>query len=285
MIDETLKDLIEDYCGQPIASCRLLAETYPSRLYCLQADRTYVLKVTKQVSLVNQYRSHQRIYERWLSQQETCSFGIPQPYLLDPEGRFILMEYVDGPHLIEWLRRFPAAAVDLFSCAGQSLRQYQDLVDILRSEARDLKTHDSIRNVLRESCGTQIEQHLDRVVQNDRGAIFRDFTPTNVVVNAQRELYLIDIPDVLYQGPRYYDVARFVDTTKVFSLIDKPWISIFRYGHVHRAVQAFLEGYDPEINDSLLKDMQFVHRQEHILFKTRATRLRGIILEGLYKLI
>ncbi len=283
MITEKYKRVIEEFLGQTITRVSLLADTFPSWLYRLDTNKSYVCKITKRQPLAYQYDNHKRIYQEWNCKQSSLCFRIPEPYLLGPDGQFVLMEYVEGVNLLRFLTTSRSDVSGLFEKVGLSLRQFHRLVAVFREDARDLQECKSIADVLVEPGGPEIAQRLNHVSPNQCGVIFRDFTPTNVLATTNEDLYFVDIPEVFYRGPYYYDLARFIDTTKVFGLTTKPWWFLRQPKCIQQAVEAFLKGFDPALDLGRLKEMQQVQRKEHVHYKTHETRVRGMILELLYK--
>lgn len=283
MITKQHMYVIEEFLGQTISRVSLLADTYPSWLYRLEADKSYVCKISKRQPLDCQYDNHWRLYQEWREKQSSFCFMIPKPYLLGPKGQFMLMEHVEGETLLGRLTTSRSDILGLFTKVGLSLRQFHRLVAVFKDEARDLSDCKSMANVIRKRGGTQIARCLDLVSPNQCGVIFRDFTPSNVMATTQEDLYFIDFPDVFYRGPYYYDLARFIDTTKVFGFIAKPLRFLRQPKKIQQAVEAFLTGYDPVFDLNCLKKMQHVQRMEHVHYKTQETRVRGMILKLLYK--
>lgn len=284
MIDDQYKRVIEDYLGQAISKLSLLAETYPSHIYRVEAGKIYVCKVTKECSLARQYENHRRVFNHWSQQQTSFNFKIPEPYLLGPRGQFVLMEYIEGLNLLNILNQHHPKAMRLFKQAGRGLNQYHKLVDTFK-EATDLMECESIQAVLARPGGHEIRKRLERIDTDKCGVIFKDFTPANIVVTKQDELYFLDIQDVFYRGPLYYDLARFIDTTKVFGLVTKPLVPLGKYIRIRQAITAFMSGYDQAIDLELLHEIQSIHRQEHVHIKMTATRVRGMILKLMYKFL
>ena len=50
------------------------------------------------------------------------------------------------------------------------------------------------------------------------------------------EIFFLDVQEAFYFGPFYYDLSRFIDTTKVFSIIKNPLCVLGGYNRVRRAV-------------------------------------------------
>jgi len=284
MISETYKTFIEKNLDETVKKSQLLTETYPSRIYRVSGRHQYVLKETRRTALNHQFANHKKIFEAWLGRRDALIFKIPEPFLLGPEGTFILMEYVDGDNLLNLLLKKNDNVIDLFHRAGQALRQYHDLAkDSFVDSAIDIKSCDSIREIMSSSKGPAVEKALDSIPQDCFGIIYKDFTPSNIVIDRQGAMYFLDIQDDFYRAPLVYDWARFIDTTKVFSIVRKPSM-ILSFGLVKRAVNAFLEGYGGAI-DEHFRTIQFVHRTEHVHIKITKTKIRGVILKLLYLIV
>jgi hypothetical protein len=284
MINETYKIFIEKELDETIGESRLLAETYPSRIYYVSGKRQYILKETKRIILNHQFANHKKLFEAWFDHKDLLAFKIPEPFLLGPGGAFILMEYVDGDNLLNLLLRKRKDVVDLFHRAGQALREYHDLArDSFADNVVDLRNCDSIREIMAGPKGPAVERALDSIPRDRFGIIYKDFSPSNVVVNQKGAMYFLDIQDSFYRAPLVYDWARFIDTTKVFSIVRKPSM-IFSFDLVKQAINAFFNGYGGTV-DEYFRAIQFVHRTEHVHIKITRTRMRGIILKLLYMFV
>lgn len=286
MIKETYKTFIEKRLGETIEESRLLTETRPSRIYHVSGKRQYILKETKRIALNQQFATHKKIFKAWFDQRDTLAFKIPEPFLLGPDGRFILMEYVDGDNLLKRLVSGQDNIEELFRHAGRGLRQYHALVtQAFNDLKRDLSQYEYMAEVIAKPGGHVICSRLDDFPFECKRILFKDFSPSNVVISRSGKVYFIDVQEAFYFGPFYYDLSRFIDTTKVFSIIRNPLCMLSGHHRVRRVVRAFLAGYGNDVDFDLLKKMQYIHRKEHIHIKMTVTPLSAIILKVLYAVI
>ena len=95
----------------------------------------------------------------------------------------------------------------------------------------------------------------------------------------------MDVQEDFYGGPFYYELARFVDTTLVFSIVRNLRQVWTCYPAARRAAAAFLAGYGNTVDETLLKSMQSVHRWEHVHIKQTVTPRRALVLKVLYTVL
>jgi len=286
MIDTKTIHFIEERLDEKIDDIRVLADTKPSRLFELRGRRRYVLKQTKRVPLHRQFSTQRRVFDLCREQTEEMLFSVPEPYLLGPEGRFMLMEYLEGDTLLNRLCRREPGVEDLFHQVGASLRQYHRVLTARFNDVKtDLRAYPFMAEVLATRCGPAIEARLARFGAESERVLYKDITPANVVVSPSRRIYFVDVQEDFYGGPFYYDLARFVDTTLVFSIVRNPHRVWTAYPAARRAAAAFLAGYGNTVNETLLKSMQFVHRREHVHIKQTATPRRALVLKVLYTVL
>ncbi|MCF7973904.1 MAG: aminoglycoside phosphotransferase family protein [Phycisphaerae bacterium] len=277
---------IETRLSETIHEVRQLAETKPSSIFYLRGQRDYVLKRTKRVPLGREFESLQKVYDLWLTQKACLEFRVPKPYLLGPEGQFILMAYIDGETLLAKLIAEEEGVETLFSRAGRGLKQYHDLMtDRMHDGAEDLSEYEYMADTLRQPGGSLMRERLGNFPPETRRVLFKDFTPANVMVSEAGHIYFVDIQEIFYTGSLYYDLARFIDTTKVFSIIKKPARALRGIHHIRRAVQAFLSGYGHEVDHGLLKRMQVIHQKEHVYIKNTVTPMNALVLRTLYTVL
>ncbi len=278
--------LIEARFKETIEDVRLLTETKPSRLFHLCGNRHYVLKQTKRVPLQRQFNNHKTVYDQWLTRRDRLEFRIPEPLLLGPDGRFILMEYIEGANLLTRLVTEEPGFEALFSQVGRGLRQYHDLMTgAMKEGVQDLREYEYMADLLRQPGGSVIDDCLDDFPPNTQTVLFKDFTSANVVVSEAGHIYFLDIQEAFYTGPFYYDLARFIDTAMVFSIVRKPSRMLPAMSPMRRAVQAFLTGYGTEVDCAWLKRMQGIHRKEHVYIKKTVTPLHALVLKILYTVL
>ncbi len=281
-----IKETIEQRLAERVESMHLLAETAPSRIYLVRADRQYVVKESKKGSIVQEYSHHKAIYECWLPRRDQLGFGIPRPYFLSDDRRFFMMEYIEGDNLLRILLQGTGDVQGLFRQTGQYLRQFHDMTtNHLALQTRPLTECDSIRKLLTGPQRPLLDTCLGAFSETTYRAIFKDFTPSNVVINQAGQVYFLDYHELGYYAPFYYDLARFVDTTRVFGLIRRLPYSAIGFHRVRQALACFIEGYGNEAEPALLKKMQIVHRREHVRMKLDYSLWRGILLRLIYVVV
>lgn len=286
MIDASIIQNIEVGLDEDIHGHHLLTETYPSRIFVLQGQRDYLLKQTRTIPLGKQFANHKRIYDVWFPRRDELEFKIPKPYLLGPDNDYIVMEYVNGENLLTQLIQGREDIVTLYRRTGQSLRQYHALAtEAFAPMAEPLIRYGYLVELLAKRAGRQIEERLDAFPVDTHRVLFKDFTAANIAVTQTGDIYFLDLQDVFYTGPLYYDLSRFIDTTKVFSIVRNPLCLLRGYGRVREALDAFVQGYGSESDPELLTKMATIHRQEQIYIKTTKTWVRGLVLRLLFSVI
>lgn len=285
MINDQYKILIEQQLNDKFDSVKPLAETRVSSILVLIGKQKYIFKLSKLKPLHNHFENHKKIFNLWAGKKALCDFRISEPVMLGPEGRFMVIEYVDGENLLTKLTKDANNVDSLFERTGRGLKQYhalltQEILDNIGGFDRCKKMTD----FLWKKDDQEMLKHLSEFPSECERGIFRDFTPTNVIISQTDEIYFCDLQEAFYSGPLYYDIARFIDTTKVFNLIKTK--SLFnRPKRAREAIDAFLTGYGNDIELVLLRKMQAIHRKDHIRFKKATNPFRGLILKILYKVV
>jgi hypothetical protein len=286
MIDAAIIQNIEARLHETIHGHHLLTETYPSRIFVLHGQRDYLLKLTRTIPLGKQFANHKRIYDVWVDQKDSLGFRIPKPYLLGPDDDYIVMEYVNGDNLLNQVIQGRDDIVDVYRRTGQSLRQYHTLAtQAFRDMAEPLIQYGYLAELRLRRAGRHVVERLEAFSSDSQRVLFKDFTPANIAVTQAGDIYFLDLQDVFYAGPLYYDLSRFMDTTKVFSIVRNPLCLLRGYGRIRQALDAFIQGYGSEIDPEALTRMAYIHRQEQIYIKTTKTWIRGLVLRLLFTVI
>ncbi len=286
MIDTAIIQHVEACLEETIHGQSLLTETYPSRIFVLHGQRDYLLKQTRTIPLAKQFANHKRIYDVWVAQKDSLGFRIPKPYVLGPDHDYIVMEYVDGENLLTQLIQGRDDILDVYRRTGQGLRQYHTLAtQAFHDMAEPLSQYGYLAELRSRRAGRHIEEQLGAFSSDSQRVLFKDFTPANIAVTQAGDIYFLDLQDVFYAGPLYYDLSRFMDTTKVFSIVRNPLCLVRGYGRVRRALAAFVQGYGSQIDPEALTRMGQIHRQEQVYIKTTKTWMRGLILRLLFTVI
>jgi hypothetical protein len=272
--------------GEQVTFGGLLKDTYGSRLYLLKGEKEYVLKLSKSVSLSGEYRNHQCVYDLW-SKCDGVGFAIPKPYFVGDDESYYVMEYVKAATgLPEILPKCGADSLDIYRRVGSSLRDYHEMMTSnFGGDKIPIDSHVYIEELLSRGDGNGVREILGQFTEDSYRAIFKDFTFSNVVLDADGRIYFIDFQSIDFFGPFYYDLARFVDTFKVFTFTGHPLFYVGNVGLIKKTVESFLDGYNLGLDKSLLTKMRKVHQQEHILTKELQKPLHGLILKCLYKVM
>ena len=278
---------IETRLNEQIDSITLLKETNCSFLYYTRGKREYVLKKSKEENISEEFDNHRKIYECWFREKENLRFKIPEIYFLSSDRKFYLMEYIEnGISILDVLLRGKNDINELFRRAGECINQYHWLVTkYLAENKRSMLVHNTIRLILDGKAGNKIRRCLDEFGDDTYKIIFKDFTPSNIVLDQNKNVYFLDFQKIYYYAPFYYDLARFIDTGKVFSLVHKPLFFLLNSSKIDDALKSFLDGYDSRLDKACLKRMHYVHRKEHIQMKLNKNWFDSIILRIIYWLI
>ena len=281
------KDTIEKQLNERIDSFTLIKETSCSFLYHVKAQKQYILKKSKAKSISEQFNNHKKIYECWLSEKENLNFKIPEVYFLSNDEKYYVMEYISGAiDLLQLMFQNKNNAAEIFKRAGESMNQYHTLTTkSLFGGKQSMLEHNTIKQLLDSKAADKARAILDSFSEDTCRIIFKDFTLSNMVLDDDGNIYLIDCQKIYYYAPLYYDLARFIDTGKVFALVKKPLFFLLNCGKINAILNSFLNGYNPELNRELLKKMQWLHRAEHIQMKANKNKLDAVILKLIYCII
>ena len=281
------KNVIENLLGEQIDTISLLKETSCSLLYYVRAKRQYLLKKSKKESIHEEFDNHKRIYECWLKEKENLGFRIPEVYLLDAGKKFYLMEYIEsGLNLLEALFQNKDNTNEIFKRAGECVNQYHNLATKYLSQNKEsMLEHDTIKQLLDDRGANKIRKTLDDFDDDTYRIIFKDFTLSNIVLDGNNNIYFLDFQKIYYYAPFYYDLARFIDTGRVFSLVRRPLFFLLNFSKINRALNSFLDGYSDALDKTPLKKMQYLHRAEHIRMKANISKLDSMILKLIYCIV
>ena len=281
------KNVIENLLGEQIDTISLLKETSRSLLYYVRAKRQYLLKKSKKESIRQEFDNHKRIYECWIKEKENLRFRIPEVYLLDAGKKFYLMEYIEsGLNLLEALFQNKDNTNEIFKRAGECVNQYHNLVTKYLSQNKEsMLDHDTIKQLLDDRGANKIRKTLDDFDDDTYRIIFKDFTLSNIVLDKDNNIYFLDFQKIYYYAPFYYDLARFIDTGRVFSLVRRPLFFLLNFSKINRALNSFLDGYSDALDKTPLKKMQYLHRAEHIRMKANISKLDSMILRLIYCIV
>ena len=281
------KETIEKQLNEKIDSITLLKETSCSFLYHIKAKKEYVLKKSKSQSISEEFNNHKKIYECRLREKGNLDFKVPEVYFLADDEKFYVMEYIRGAgNLLEILLQNKDGAGEVFRRAGECMNQYHALTTkYLIDDKQSMLVHDTIKQLLDSKAADKVRAFLDSFGEDTYRIIFKDFTLSNIVLDDNNNIYFTDFQKIYYYAPFYYDLARFIDTGKVFALVKKPLFFLLNCGKINSILNSFLDGYNPGLDRELLKKMQWLHRAEHIQMKANRSRRDALILKLIYCII
>ena len=281
------KKAIEKQLNEKIGRVVLLKETSCSFLYHVRADKQYVLKKSKAESIEKEFENHKKVYELWQREKGNFGFKVPEIYFLSSDKKSYLMQYIKGGvNLLEVLFRGRDDTNEIFGRVGRCVNQYHNFATEHLAESReDMLVHDTVRQLLNGRRARKIRRCLDEFGDDTYRIIFKDFTFSNIVLAQSGDIYFLDFQNIYYYAPFYYDLARFVDTAKVFTLVRRPFFFLFNISRINCALKSFLNGYGDGIDQACLRRMQRVHRAEHIQMKANKNKFDSIILTLIYCLI
>ena len=281
------KETIEKQLNEKIDGITLIKETSCSFLYHIKAQKQYVLKKSKAQSISEEFNNHKKIYECWRKEKENLNFKIPEVYFLADDEKFYVMEYIRGAvNLLQLMFRNKNNAAEIFKRAGECMNQYHAFTTkFLFDDKQSMLVHDTIKQLLDSKAADKVRKCLDAFGEDTYRIIFKDFTLSNIVLDDNNNIYFTDFQKIYYYAPLYYDLARFVDTGKVFALVKKPLFFLRNCGKINSILNSFLHGYNPGLDRELLKKMQWLHRAEHIQMKANKSRQDALILKLIYRII
>jgi hypothetical protein len=210
----TISELAEAL-GKAVRSCQLLAKNRRNRIYLVELTNG-ALAVAKQVVLGNDAM----VQHQWDQLKELAGLGIPGlriPRVLAsvPEKRTYVMEFARG----KTLRALAQTGGDVEALIAISKRAGEILARMHRAWTREIGPMpiDALAGDfaaapwhLSRSEAKTLQKALQwlRQARVSMGQVYYDFQPKNLVVDGD-ELWLIDPPDIPWEGVHLWDFARF----------------------------------------------------------------------------
>lgn len=280
------REEIEKQLNEKLSSIRLLRETDCSFLFQINAKRNYVLKKSKSRDINQEFSNHKIIYRCWSEEKDNLAFKIPALIFQTADKKAYLMEYIDGANLLDMLLKNGERTAGIFKRVGKCLCQYHRLVTKYLDEKKiDITEHPAVKRLLEGPKAEKLNSCLRLFDRDSYRILLKDFTPSNIVIHKNNDIYLVDFQTIYYSAPLYYDLARFIDTTRVFTLVRRPLYFLLGYRKLNRILDGFLEGYGKDPDPAHLRAMQRFHRAEHILSKLDNHKLDAMMLKLIYCLL
>ena len=246
-----------------------------------------MLKKSKTRSIEEDFENHKKVYELWRREKENFGFKIPEIHFLSSDKKSYLMQYIAGAvNLLEVLLGGRDDTDEIFSRAGKCVNQYHSFATKhLARNKEDMLVHNTVAQLLHGRKAHKIRRCLDGFDTDTYRIIFKDLTLSNIVLAESSDIYFLDFQKIYYYAPFYYDLARFIDTGKVFSLVRRPLFFLLNFSRINGALKNFLDGYGSEVDEAYLKRMQYMHRAEHIRMKANKSKLDSMVLKLIYSII
>jgi serine/threonine protein kinase len=282
--------LIKNLLGLDLRKQELIAETNCSLVYRLKAQKkNYVLKKFKKKNKAFQeFNNHRRVYNLWLSNKNSLGFNIPQPYVLSKKRNFFVMEYIDNSRSLFDLMftgRFEKLPF-YFEKVGKCLAQYHQLITSSSLFKKKPITKDGVIDlILKSKYGKYFRDNYKKINRKAYKLISRDFKASNVLINKENQIYLIDFQEVEYYAPFYCDLARFYDTTKSLTFYKSPVFYLKNRKRIDMILDSFLQGYHSieKLDKDVLCMIRKLHQIEHMFMKKKSGHnLKGILLKAFY---
>ncbi len=286
-INKTWIHIAEKRLNEKFSEAVLLKETSCSFLYRLSGKKQYLLKKGKTEEFTDEYENHKIIYELWNAEKDYLDFKIPELYFVCDEEQFYVMEFISqGTDLQKLLQQDLDKAKNAFRRTGDCLRQYHDLTTRRLSHSKEnIFDYKHMVQLFQRGYRNEIMDVFDQFEEGDYRIVHNDFKPSNVVLDSNGNIYFLDFNQIYFYAPFHYDLIRFIDTAKVFALINAPARYMFDARKINATLEVFLQGYSGNIDRTLLKKMAEVRRKEHIQMKLNYRWLDAAVLKIIYYLI
>jgi hypothetical protein len=280
---------LADALGGTVRSHQLLAKNWRNRIYRVELT-TGALAVAKQLAVGNDAMLQQQCDQlQALAELGIPGLRIPRVIASIPRKRTYVMEFARGQTLRAVAQTATDATALLALCkrAGEILarihlawtREIGPLpVDMLTRDFADAPWHLSRRDV------KTLQTALDslRQARVSMGQVYYDYQPKNLLVEGE-QLWLIDPPDVLWEGVHLWDFARFRSgLRRLFWRSNLRWpFGPRRQTAINRAASAFHSGYmgqfkrhDPEPKFFAAATRVFELQHTAISMATNAAKLK-----------
>jgi len=247
---------LEENLNMEIECINLIKKTDSSSIYLLMnKNMKYILKRSLNGNIIKDYRNHEAVYKIW----ESCKKDI----------NFII----------------PANLEKQFNHVGNVLYQYHHCMTLhVLSKRKEFTEHNTLKSVLSSKKKKMFRDLLGHFDRGTYTIIFKDFKPSNVLIDKNNKIYLIDFQNIHYCAPFYYDIARFIDSLEVSTLFKSPLFYFLNRRRLNRFTECFMKGYsESTIDNGLLNDARKMHQIEHVFMKKdKGQSMKAILLKMFY---
>jgi len=251
-------------------------------------NKKYILKRGLNESIEEEFLNHKKVYSIYKRNKENVSFIIPKVYSYNKKANFYIMEYIQSAMNLQEIifnGNFKTMQQTFYNL-GKAIKSYHSVMtNGIKSTKIPILEHGTVKTVLESEKGVEFKKNYNEFPKNSYCRIFKDFKSTNVLVNKDNKINLIDFQKIYYYAPFYYDLARFIDTIKVFTFVKSPLYYIVNRKKINRVLRYFIKGYGEKIEIKLLNNARKMHQEEHIYMKReKGEIINSIILKFIYKI-
>lgn len=283
---EELKE-IEKKLGENILSCILLKKTDCSEIFLINSkENKYIIKKDRNnKDISEEFNNHKIICHIFKTHKKDIHFAIPEVYFLNKNSIFYVMEYINNAKNIQEIifeNNFKRLE-KIFQNLGKALYCYHsNLTRFLRYKFSILE-HGTIKSILASKYKNKFMREYNQLPKYSYRRILKDFKATNILVDKKNKIYFIDFQKIYYFAPFYYDLARFIDTTKSSTFINSPLYYLLNRRKIKFLFKEFIRNYKEEVDERLLNNARKIHQLEHVYMKReRGQFLNSIILKIIY---
>ncbi len=253
-------------------------------------NENYIIKQSLNGSIIKDYKNHELVYQIWNRVKGDVDFIIPEPLFCDVDSKYYIMEFISDANNLQdiVLNDDSTNLEDSFNRIGKVLYQYHHFMTLhLLSKREEFEGHNTLKSVLtsrKKGIFINLMNHFDESMYS---IIFKDFKPSNILIDLNDKIYLIDFQNIYYYAPFYYDLARFIDSLKVFTFFKSPMFYFLNRKRINRFIECFTKGYsESKIDIKLLNDARKIHQMEHIFMKKdKGHNMKAFILEIFYSVV
>lgn len=280
--------IIEKELKVKVLTITLFKKTNPSEIYIANTqNKKYIIKKGLGESIEEEYINHKTIYKIYLENKDAAFFSIPKPYMINKKGNYFVMEYIENANNFQELilnKNFKLLN-EIASSIGKSIYSYHQLATKYLTTRTNIFDHGTMQLVISSKHGNKIINLYKKIPNNSFCIIFKDFKATNILVDKYKNIYFIDFQKINYYASYYYDLARFIDTTKIFTFVKNPIYYLLKRKNISNIFANIINSYKKDINLNYLYIAQKIHQTEHIFMKKEKGHfLNSVILQLIYKL-
>ena len=240
---------LEEALGEAVQKCDLFAKNWRNRVYRIElAHGRFVLgkQLVMGTDAMLQYQYEEL---RALAALEVPGLRVPNTFALLPGKRLLLIEFVPGKN-IETLAWNSEDVVPACELAGKILAQLQlARTESIRPMPVDVIDRDLALAPWRLSRWEKktLQSTLEKLAAAEvrTGHVYYDYKPANLIYQSNALFFLIDPPDVWWQGAHLWDYACFRGSMRrhLWRISLRRPYDRYRRTIIRQSLVAFEQGY------------------------------------------